>query len=47
VAGGATVVAAQSVIANAANNFRTNAEPNRRVSRPGLERVAIQQLCIG
>ena len=34
------------VIANAANNFRTDAERNRRVRIRGLERVAIQQLCI-
>ena len=35
------------VIANAANNFRTNAERNRHVLRRCLERVAIQQLCLG
>jgi hypothetical protein len=35
------------VIANAANNFRTDAERNRRVRIRGLERVAIQQLRVG
>ncbi len=49
-AGGATTLAELkviAVIANAANNFRTDAERNRHVRIRGLERVAIQQLCIG
>jgi hypothetical protein len=35
------------VIANAANNFRTNAERNRYVFRRDLDRVAIAQLRFG
>jgi hypothetical protein len=46
-AGAATALAEHRVIAKAANNFRTDAERNRRVRIRGLERVAIQQLCIG
>jgi hypothetical protein len=46
-AGAVVAMAEKTVIVNAANNFRTNAERNRRASRRGLERVAIQQLRIG
>src|SRR6201999_3543081 len=44
--GGATNTAADNVMVNAANNFRTGAERTDRVCRRGLGCVAIQQLTV-